>query len=246
MTQRLSLLLPLALITLSACAGSQGFDRKEMHEVMRQTAILTQQPVAPGVTERPLAAWPAPFRLGLFFTHKEFPTRRAIRPVEWVSRDKDTLLHALAPLQDQQILRESIVIAESTAPNSTLTDIRKAAARYGADVIMIVTGVGTVDRYNNAYALLYPTILGAYLAPGTVSEALVMIDGSLWDVRSGELLHRQTAEGLEKTVGAAAFVEDRDVLMQATQAALNEFGTGLIDRLRRLSQAKPHATPSHP
>lgn len=240
------LLLPVALITLSGCASSKGFDRAEMQEVMRRTLNLTPQQTAPGVTERPAPPLATPFRLGLFFPRQEFPTRRAIQRIEWLSRDKDVLLHALAPLQDQHILRDSIVIADSTVQNSTLTEIRKAAARYEADVIMIVSGVGAVDRYNNGYAMLYPTIIGAYLAPGTVSDALFMIEGSLWDVRSGELIDQQTAEGHGQTIGPAAFVEDRDTLIHATQAALSEFGTRLLDRLRRLSQTQPRATHSQP
>jgi len=40
---------------------------------------------------------------------------------------------------------------------------------------VVITGVGAVDRYNNGYATLYPTILGAYLAPGTISDALFMV-----------------------------------------------------------------------
>ena len=227
MTRRLFLLLPLALVTLSACAGSKGFDRAEMQEVMRQTVNLTQQQAASGGKERPAPAPAAPFRLGLFFTHKDFPTRRAIVRAEWLSRDKDVLLHALVPLKDQHILRESIIIADSSVQNSSLSEIRKAAARYGADVIMIVTGVGSVDRYNNWYAALYPTIIGAYLAPGTVSDALFLIEGSLWDVRSGVGYGTEGAEGTATKAGPATSLEDQEVLDEAKAAALDKFARQL-------------------
>ena len=227
MTRPRSLLLPLALVTLSACAGSKGFDRAEMREVLRQTVNLSQQQSAPGVTERPGPALAVPFRLGIFFARREFPTRRAIQRVEWLSRDKEALLRSLVPLQDQQILRESIVIADSSVQHASLTEIRKAAARYGADVLMIVTGVGSVDRYNNGYAALYPTIIGAYLAPGTVSEALFLIEGSLWDVRSGVGYGTEGAEGTATKAGPATSLEDQEVLAEAKAAALRNFGERL-------------------
>ena len=49
---------------------------------------------------------------------------------------------------------------------------------------MIVDGAAEIDRYNNRYAWFYPTMIGAYLAPGTESHALVMVTGSLWAIRS--------------------------------------------------------------
>lgn len=227
MTRPLSLLLPLALVTLSACAGSKGFDRTEMHEVLRQTVNLPQQQTAPGATERPVPALAVPFRLGVFFARREFPTRRAIQRVEWLSRDKEALLRSLVPLQDQHILRESIIIADSSVQHASLTEIRKAAARYDAEVLMIVTGVGSVDRYNNGYAALYPTIIGAYLAPGTVSDALFLIEGSLWDVRSGVGYGTEGAEGTATKVGPATSLEDQAVLDEAKAAALRNFGERL-------------------
>ena len=40
--------------------------------------------------------------------------------------------------------------------------LRQAAGRHGADVLLMVDGVGSVDRYDNGYAALYPTLAGAY------------------------------------------------------------------------------------
>lgn len=243
-TRRLLLSL-LILTTLPACASHPTFDRPEMQDVMRQTVILSVPQAAPGEPEA-APTIPPLFRLGLFFARKEFPTKQAIKPVEWLSQDKDVLLRALAPLQNEHILRDSLVIADSAVQESSLTEIRKAAARYGADMIVIVTGVGAVDRSNNGYAALYPTILGAYLAPGTVSEALVLIEGSLWDVRSGFSHGTLKAEGQSRIVGPAMLIEDRTALMQGKDLALDTLSTRLAERLRLLMPSRPQGTPSQP
>ena len=243
-TRRLLLSL-LILTTLPACASHPAFDRPEMQDVMRQTVILSVPQAAPGEPEA-APAISSPFRLSFFFTRKEFPTKQAIKPVEWLSQDKHVLLRALAPLQNEHILRNSLVIADLAVQESSLTEIRKAAARYGADMIVIVTGVGAVDRSNNGYAALYPTILGAYLAPGTVSEALVLIEGSLWDVRSGFSYGTLKAEGQSRLVGPVMSIEDRDALMQGKHRALETFSAQLVERLRLLMPSQQRGAHSQP
>jgi hypothetical protein len=101
--------------------------------------------------------------------------------------------------------------------------------------------MAAVDRYNNGYAVLYPTLIGAYFAPGTVSEALFIVDGSLWDVRTERLYATQTAEGHSKAVGSAVSVEDKQVLAQAKKSAVDEFSKRMVDELRRLKDAPPRA-----
>lgn len=236
-----SLLLPVALMTLSACASSKGFDRAEMQNVMRQTVNLSAPPAATGVTV-PAAIISAPFRLGLLFTQMEFPTRETIRLIEWLSLDRDLLIRALAPLRDQHILSDVIEIANPAMQNPGLQEIRKAAARYGADMIAVITGVGAVDRYNNGYATLYPTILGAYLAPGTISDTLFMVEGSLWDVRSGSSYGTQETEGRATHVGPAIMIDDRDAVAEAKTAALEEYARKLSASLTLIGRQAPQSS----
>lgn len=233
-----SLLLPVALMTLSACASSKGFDRAEMQNVMRQTVTLSGPQTAAGATE-PASRISAPFRLGILFTQKEFPTREGIRLVEWLSGDKDLLIRALASLRDQHLLSDVIEITNPSMQNPGLPEIRKAATRYGADMIVVITGVGAVDRYNNGFATLYPTILGLYLAPGTVSDALFMVEGSLWDVHSGFVYGTQGAEGRSTRVGPAIMIEDLDAVVQAKTAALEEYGRKLSASLSLIGRQTP-------
>ncbi len=235
-----SLFLPVVLMSLSACASSKGFDRAEMQNVMRQTVPLSGPQTAAGVTE-PAPGISAPFRLGLFFTQNELPTREGIRLVEWRSGDRDLLIRALAPLRDQHLLSDVIEIANPATQNPTPHEIRKAAARYGADMIVVITGVGAEDRFNNGYAALYPKILGAYLAPGTISDALFMVEGSLWDVRAGFAYGTQGAEGRSTRVGPAIMIEDLDTFVQAKTAALEEYGRKLSVSLTLIGPQAPQS-----
>ncbi len=240
MTRHVQRLLPLLFIALSACSTSQGFDRVAMQDTLHQ-----RMPLLSGTSEANTAAatnaagsrlsFTGPFRLGIYFIRSEFPTRQSVQSGEWLSAEQDRLAHRLAPLRDERILRDVVVLAEPTVRTLSIQELRQAADRYGIDILLLIDGAGAVDRYNNSYALLYPTILGAWLAPGTVSDALFIIDGALLDLRTGRVLDQHAAEGQAQRIGAAVLVEDAGALKDAKGLAIDAFGEKLVARLRSLA-----------
>ncbi len=163
----------------------------------------------------------------------------SIQPVDWRSTDGDALLRWFTPLQDEHVLADTFVLIDPTIRGENIVDIKQAGARYGADAVLLVDGSTAIDRYNNGYASLYPTVLGAYLAPGTVSNALVMLSGSLWDVRSEWHAPTETVEGNSKSVGPALMIEDSTAVVEAKEAALEAFGKRVAEQLWILSESLP-------
>lgn len=229
------LILFLSLL-LSGCAGRHGFDRNAMRATLQHDADTVGN-LDLTSTRGSKATASLPLRVALYFVHKDFPAHRTIQKAEWLSTDTEVLLHRLTPLREEGIVSDIVLLVDSTIHGHDVQKIRQAAARYGADAVMIVNGVAAVDRYNNGYAVLYATLIGAYLAPGTESEALFMIDGSLWEVRAERLYAIEAVEGLSTSVGPAMSVEDTHVLAQAKQAALDELGKRMAGQLRRLKDA---------
>ena len=229
----------LVLSVSAGCASSQGFDRAAISEALH--VDLDRNEDQPPVS--PASNLSLPFRLGVFFADHDVPTGQSIRKVEWLGADRDQLLRLLAPLQDKQILKDTVVLMDATLRGENILTIRQAGARYGADAVLIVRGVAALDRYNNAYAWFYPTVIGAYLAPGTESGALVALTGSLWEVQSEWHPPTQAVEGVSKSVGPAVFVEDDDVMAQAKEAAIEALGKRIIDQLRLLAEELPRTKP---
>jgi rhombotail lipoprotein len=246
--QLLQWLFPILFITLSACSTSQGFDRAGMQDTLHQRLDLVGEreiktPETKHALENhlPLAG---PFRLGVCFVRTEFPTRQSVQSGEWLSEEKDRLVQRLAQLRNDQILREVVVLAEPTVRTLTPQELRQASVRYGIDVLLLVDGVGAVSRHNNAYALFYPTLLGAWLAPGTVIDALFILDGTLLDLRTDTRLDGLTAEGQAQRTGAVVLVEDADALKEAKGRAIDAFGGRVEDRLRSLTDRQSgHSSP---
>lgn len=219
----------LIILISTGCSSSQGFNRITMGERLLATpiSIPQNQPHSPQST-RPSP----PFRLGVFFAKHDVPDTPSIRKVEWLSADRDQLFRKLAPLRDEQLLADTFVLVDVTLRSDNVKGIRQAGARFGADMVLIIDGIAAVDRYNNRLAWLYPTLLGAYLLPGTESDALVMATGSLWAVRSDWHAPIQTVEIQSKVKGSAAFVEDATALQEAKQQAIHSLGKRIAEVLQ--------------
>jgi rhombotail lipoprotein len=221
------------------CASSQGFDRASLTETLHIPPPSTHSDESISNQESGLTR---PLRLGVFFVEHDFPNRQSIRKVEWLSADRDELLRTLESLREQQILTDTFVVMDSTVRAGNIRGIRQAGARYGADMVLIVNGAAAIDRYHNRYAWLYPTVIGAYLAPGTVSDALVMATGSLWAVRSEWHVPIQTVEGVSKVVGSAVLVDESAALQEAKKHAIQTLGQRIVDRLQSWAKEFPPPT----
>jgi hypothetical protein len=175
-----------------------------------------------------------PFRLGIFFSDHNIPAGQSIRKVDWLSADRSQFLREFTPLQNEHILTDTFVLMDATLRGEDIRGIRQAGARHGADIVLIVGGAAAIDRHNNRYAWWYPTVIGAYLAPGTESDALVMVTGSLWATHSEWHAPIQTVEGVSKLVGSAVLVDDTAVLQEAKKQAIQSLCERVADQLQRL------------
>ncbi len=237
----LTIILALIVALSAGCANSQGFNRAAMIEALHVNLPPDQNNRPPASQDSRLSP---PFRLGVFFVDHNIPAGQSIRKVEWLSADRDQLFRELGPLRDERILTDTFVLMDATLRGEDIRIIRRAGARYGADMVLIVGGAAAIDRYNNRHAWLYPTLIGAYLAPGTESNALVMTTGALWAVRSERPISIQTVEGISKLVGSAVMVEDDAALKEAKERAIQALGMRIVDQLRFLAVGLPREKPN--
>ncbi|MDP1947735.1 MAG: hypothetical protein Q8L77_09570 [Nitrospirota bacterium] len=154
------------------------------------------------------------------FLHHEF---------EWTDADRESLLAWTNELQRDRLISGASFIHIASIKGNQLVQLRESAIRQGLDLLLIVDGAATVDRYNNYKGLLlYWTILGTYFAHGTHSDALCLVRAALWDVRGEAKLAQEEAQGSSKIVGPATRVDDRDGVTAARRQAL----TKLMEKLR--------------
>jgi hypothetical protein len=225
---------------LAGCSSSRGLPVESLREILREEAghfepLSAASPSAPSLiqTEAPT--------LGLYLK------RAGILPhdFQWTDQNRDHVLAWAKTLVAKGDLHGAQYIPRSSLKGFQLTQLRDSAARYGADLLLVLDGAGAVDRYNNYKAgLLYWTILGAYLADGTHSDAICLVRGSLWDVKSGSFLFEAEAEGRAQTVGPAALLDDAGAVEQAKTTALEELERKMTEELQRIRKSPRAAGPS--
>ncbi|HJT20316.1 MAG TPA: hypothetical protein VJ746_07585 [Nitrospira sp.] len=219
-----------SLLALSACTRSHGLHMAELHDVLRSDAVSFQGTATPSPDEPGRGARIPPI-LGVYLV----PTGFVRHGFEWSDRDRDLVVAWGKGLSSQHTLAGAMALTPSSLKGGTLKEVRHTAARYGADVLLTVEGAAAVDRYNNYKAgLLYWTILGAYLADGTHSDAACVVAGTAWDIKTGARLFSETAEGTAGTIGPAALVNDADEVEHAKRLALDRLLPLLEQRLSRL------------
>ena len=215
------------LMITAGCASSQGLSLDALQdEISREESrFLDAQTtaVAPARPHEP--------KLGLYLK----PTGFLNREFEWTSRDRDAVLawSQRVPLGGG---RSTGFLTLSSLKGHTLRELLPIAARYGVDWVLVFDGAAAVDRYNNYKApLLYWTIVGAYLADGTHSDALCLVKATLWDAKSGARLLEEQAKGESTTVGPAALVNDLEQIERARMMALDLLFERLTNRFAALA-----------
>ena len=223
-----SLSLLTAVLIAGGCASSQGLSHDALADILRQEEIrFTGASASKGDPTRPKAP-----TLGLYLK----PTGHLYREFEWTSPDRDALLAWSRQLPLGAGGRSTGFLTLSSLKGESLTELRGTAARYGVDWLLTIDGTAAVDRYNNYKAgLLYWTIVGAYVADGTHSDALCVLKATLWDVKTGAALFDEEAEAQTKIVGPAALVDDKREIERARTTAMNLLMERLTKRFAMLA-----------
>src|SRR4029078_7800436 len=197
-------------------------------EIRREESRFIDTPTAAAAPVRPRAPQLRLYLKPTGFLHREF---------EWTSRDRDVVLAWSKRVPFDTGQKSAGFLTLSSLMGHTLTELRAAATRYGVDWLLIFDGAAAVDRYNNYKAALwYWTILGAYVADGTHSDALCVLKATLWDVRTGARIFGEEAEARTNTVGPAALVDDQQGIERTRTAAMNSLLEGLTNTLRTAAQ----------
>jgi hypothetical protein len=150
--------LPLAALLLASCAAPMGFDRGALaRQVRPDAAPVTEEEIARVLAVRPQL--PGPFQLAVYFRPPSGERFRGFGHGTWLwsGEEKEAVLGRVQPLVGTA-LSKVITVASGTVAGEDLKSIRLAAARHGADAVLVVSGAGQVDRYNTAGSALYWTI----------------------------------------------------------------------------------------
>lgn len=226
------ILILIAGLFLFSCASSQGFDRGLMRESLSRDQINTCNEI-----ERILnlkAQLPKPFKLAIYFkdsfTYHHFCHDRTALTLE----NKNKIAELEKDLIDKKIVSDLFVINNSIVHGISLKDIRLAAARLGADAVMVIDGIGSVDKHNNVLGATYCLIITPFFIPGTIADSLYISRANLWDVRN-EFLYLSLEEEAKTTeTRPAFFIEKKRVINEAKIQSLNKLIPSILNRMIKM------------
>lgn len=242
------------LLMMAGCAA-KGFDRGALRQQLAQD---TPPPVTNSDVQRALELKPQltfPFRLAVYLqpgsmnvTSKEWSpnhgyTQSSSDPAgtkdwRWEGEDKDQILSAAEKLKSDGVISDVFVIPQAKVSKNDVEGIRLAAAEQGADAVLVINGVADVDRYNDYAAVLYLTIAGMWLVPGTHAYSLFVLDGAMWDVKDRYLYLSVESEGLSSKIGPIMVLQNKEVTTNAKRLAFQAFGAELTQKLRAIHAFK--------
>ncbi|MSM41563.1 MAG: hypothetical protein GJT30_18260 [Geobacter sp.] len=221
----------LLVLMLTACASSRGFDRGNLRGQIPDQQRVTEEDIQRVLELKPQL--PSPFTLAIYFVSPSTGSCYG-NNWNWLSEDKDTLQSLEAELKGKGILSEVFVISSQIVEESDNQSIRLAAARAGADAVLIVNGVSDIDRYNNALGYTYFLLITPFFIPGTEADGLFMANATMWDVRNQYLYLSAESEGTAKEIKPAVFIDEKRIIKSAKSAALAALKTEISSRLTRI------------
>jgi hypothetical protein len=214
---------------------SHGFDRGRLKQRLATEAVqVTDADVRAALSLKPQLRFP--IKVGVAFVEEDTFDRSDPRAAKWrwSERDRQAVLAATAPLRDSGVVSNLFVVSPDSIGGRDMKHLRLAAAKHGADAVLVVHGAAQIDRYSNPLAVLYLSIVGGFFVPATHRDALFVARCALWDVANEFLYLTAENEGTAKRVGPAFLIEDEPALDAAKEDALRGFDAELTRRLTAL------------
>jgi hypothetical protein len=233
MARRLSFILA---VLLSGCSFTpRGIDQG----ALARSARVDRFPVADSDISKAVtlkAQLPSPFRVAVWFRPPN-PWRWSESRFEWTPEDRALVQEALRPLVESGAVTEVVPLADALFPDESVRGARFAAARQGADAVLVVTGAAGFESYSTAASLLYWTIIGLWVAPGTQVDGVCYLAASMWDVRSGFLYLAAETRGYARRRVPYMHLDEPSVAAEARSNALADLGRELQLRGAKLRRA---------
>lgn len=224
----------LFLIFLAGCA-SKGFNRGAL-----QDQIGVQKPVTNDADIKEILGkkpnLPKPFKLAVYFK-KPTVKNESTSKWRWTDADKDLVLNAAKELKSENLISDVFPILGNLVADDDLKSIRVAAAKHGADAVLVIDGAGEIDKYINNWGWTYILILPALFVPGSEADTLFLTNAAMWDVRNEYLYLTAEAEGKTTHTHIAAFGDkDEQLIVKAKAESLKNLKTEIVSMVKGIKK----------
>ncbi|MCC6875494.1 MAG: hypothetical protein IT378_14395 [Sandaracinaceae bacterium] len=230
-------------MALSACGGSYGMDRGAVPVVEHAqppapaTPVVDDGQIAEELHRRPQL--PARPRVAVYFQPADSTSTLAWR---WSFEERQEIVRAGLDRHDVELF----AMPASATASSDLRSVRLAAARYGADAVVIVRGTYEQRRRENLWAATYVLVLPILFAPAQEQETVFVAEASMVDVRNGYTYLAAEGEASQSQQRAHVWVRGEEGVDASRRRAVSllaeELGARLASVRPSLAPPSPSAT----
>lgn len=228
-----AILVVILVALLAGCATSKGFNRDALRDSMSSEVKITDKKIEQALEAK--AQLPKPFKLAVYYDKAQTEGLQYASRWGWKPQDKDIFESYFGQLVERGEISEVISLDPALIEGNGNRAIRLAAARAGADAVIIVNGVADTDRYNNPLGVTYILLVTGAFVPGTELDALLMLNASMWDVRNEFLYLSVSSEETEHQIAPAFFIEEEDAINEAKPEALKALGESVARRITKMA-----------
>jgi len=221
------------ILTLIGCV--KEFDSGTLERKLEGESLQRHETDIDQVVE-PKPRLDFPIKIGVYFSletprYQEHPQKQI-----WDAEDKRDVLSAADSLKNDGIISGMYEMPDLLVPRPDFNTLMQAAAQQGTDAILIIKGVSEVNSYFDPLSILYLTIVGMWIVPGSHWDALFEIHGDLWNVENVYLHLTVKTMGVGKIrrpIARTGDANDSAVKLAKNDALIN-FRKELIQRIKSL------------
>lgn len=231
----LIVLATLFALTVAACAGSTGFEQAALRDASAaKNPEINESEVAAAFALRPQL--PKPYRVGVVFRPLDRNAASSDEPLwRWDMEHKNSLLAIRKSLRASGEVADVFAIDAHTVVGDDLRAIRIAAARHGADAVLVVSGEDVARSSSNGWVASYVALLPMLFAPGSELDVTFTAHAELWDVRNEYLYLSAEAESESHQERALCWLDQREATVQAQTKAVKLLTAELEQRFSGLN-----------
>lgn len=221
-------------LALAGCA-SKGFNRGALQDQIGiQKPVVNDKEIKDILSKKPNL--PKPFKLAVYFK-KPSPKDLSKAKWRWTDQDKALILEVAKELKSENIVSDVFPILGSLVADEDLKSIRVAAAKHGADAVVVIDGAGEIDRYINNWGWSYILLVTTAFVPGSEADTLFLSSAAMWDVRNEYLYLSAEAEGKASNTHIALFGDKDEVLLEKAKTdSLQNLKNEVINMVKGLKK----------
>lgn len=222
----------LSLLVLCGCASSSGFDRGAIQQVLNgQEIVYDDAAIKEALANKPQIRFP--IRVAVHMDGRSYG-----KPWRWTVDDKKMLESYVQPLRDLGIVSDFFIMSDMISTSPDPRQLRLAAAKHGADAVLLIKGIADVDSYVSASAWFNLLIVPGWFVPSSHRDVLFMMKGAMWDVANEYLYLSVDAEAEVHARGPTFRIDTETVINEAKTNALPIFSEEFVKRMKALKGAE--------